>query len=420
MAENSKIEWTHHTFNPWIGCTKVAAGCTNCYAERDMDHRYHKAKWGPHGTRVKTSRPYWRQPIKWDREAERYPDECAKCGVRLNAGSQFQIGNDTCPSQRNAEGKFDPTVPMCGGEIRRNVRPRVFCASLADWAEDWPGDVVDSNGNKLYVVPRKPARPHDWPTSYGIMGDGMMLGDPATLDDFRRDLFALIDATRNLDWLLLTKRPENILRMWVPRFVPHPSRNDSVAVHRRRDNAWLLTSIAEQKDADRNLPELFKCHNLAPVLGVSAEPLLSLLNLDSYLPGMWHCRSCNHWMRNRASSSVAIDDNGSPQCSKCNSCNVELIALHWVIGGGESGPDARIMPPDAIRSLRDQCQAAGVPFLFKQWGEWAPAGDDRPATFGYYTERVIGGVPMHRFGKHKSGRMLDGVIHNAFPQPLTG
>jgi len=55
MAANSKIEWTDHTFNPWIGCAKVAAGCEHCYAEREMDHHYHKVKWGPHGTRVKTS-----------------------------------------------------------------------------------------------------------------------------------------------------------------------------------------------------------------------------------------------------------------------------------------------------------------------------------------------------------------------------
>lgn len=47
MAENSKIEWTDHTFNPWIGCTKVSPACKNCYAERDFDHRYQKVKWGP-------------------------------------------------------------------------------------------------------------------------------------------------------------------------------------------------------------------------------------------------------------------------------------------------------------------------------------------------------------------------------------
>lgn len=99
MAENSNIEWTDHTFNPWIGCTKVSQGCKFCYAETLMDQRYGKAKWGPKGTRNRTSVSYWKQPLKWNREAA-------------------------------AEG----------------MRKRVFCASLADVfegpetmpAEAWP------------------------------------------------------------------------------------------------------------------------------------------------------------------------------------------------------------------------------------------------------------------------------------------
>ena len=103
MAENSKIEWTDHTFNPWMGCTKVSPACTNCYAERDFDHRYKKVKWGPTGTRVVTSDANWRKPLKWNRDAEGLP-----------------------------------------------VRHRVFCASLADVFEDWDGEMLDHNGNRLF------------------------------------------------------------------------------------------------------------------------------------------------------------------------------------------------------------------------------------------------------------------------------
>lgn len=71
MAENSGIEWTDNTFNPWMGCTKVSPACQNCYAERDFDHRYGKVNWGPKGTRVKTSDANWRKPLKWNREAEK-------------------------------------------------------------------------------------------------------------------------------------------------------------------------------------------------------------------------------------------------------------------------------------------------------------------------------------------------------------
>ena len=116
MGENSKIEWCDHTFNPWIGCSKVSAGCANCYAEADFDHRKHFAKWGPGGTRVITGEATWRGPIRWNRAAA--------------AGREVECSTG---------------------------RPRVFCASLADVFEDFEGDekdgtpraVRDCKGNRL-------------------------------------------------------------------------------------------------------------------------------------------------------------------------------------------------------------------------------------------------------------------------------
>lgn len=69
MAENSKIEWCDHTFNPWIGCQNVSPGCDNCYAEAMMDKRYGKVQWCPHGERKRTSATNWRKPLQWAREA---------------------------------------------------------------------------------------------------------------------------------------------------------------------------------------------------------------------------------------------------------------------------------------------------------------------------------------------------------------
>ena len=89
MAENSKIEWCNHTFNPWIGCQKVSPGCDHCYAERERDHRFHQVKWGPHGPRKRTTDGTWKGPLRWNREAE-------------TTGKRF----------------------------------RVFCASLADWLDN--------------------------------------------------------------------------------------------------------------------------------------------------------------------------------------------------------------------------------------------------------------------------------------------
>ncbi|MBX3490844.1 DUF5131 family protein [Parvibaculum sp.] len=69
MAENSKIEWTDHTFNPWLGCTKVSPGCDGCYAEAMMDHRYGRVKWGAGQPRVRTSVANWRKPLAWNKAA---------------------------------------------------------------------------------------------------------------------------------------------------------------------------------------------------------------------------------------------------------------------------------------------------------------------------------------------------------------
>ena len=69
MGENSKIEWTDHTFNPWIGCQKVSPGCDHCYAEAMMDHRYGRVQWGPHGERKRTSEANWRKPSLWAKAA---------------------------------------------------------------------------------------------------------------------------------------------------------------------------------------------------------------------------------------------------------------------------------------------------------------------------------------------------------------
>ncbi len=93
MAENSKIEWTTHTFNPWIGCQKVSPGCDHCYAEALMDTRWGKVKWGPHGERKRTSEANWKQPLRWAKAAN-------------------------------------------------GTRPRVFCASLADVFDNQVPDMM--------------------------------------------------------------------------------------------------------------------------------------------------------------------------------------------------------------------------------------------------------------------------------------
>lgn len=334
------ISWTDYTFNAWMGCTKVSPACKFCYAERDFDHRYHMTKWGDAGTRVRTSSKNWAQPHKWNEQAK-----------------------------------------------RDRVRRRVFCASLADVFEDWKGEIRDSHGDTLMICPKGhrdsfvwSQAPHSLPCS-SECGEQMR---PMNMDDVRADLFKLIDATPMLDWLLLTKRIENVHRMWpfVPTVIPRISR-----LGKFRRNVWLGTSVENQKYLEIRLPELSGTKDLCPVQFLSCEPLLGPLDFAMRADG----------------TGSALTEGG----------------INWVIAGGESGPEARPSNPDWYRSLRDQCSAAGIPFHFKQWGEWKEYAESDEALwteFGKADNRAFDEETIvHRIGKKKSGRVLDGVLHDAFP-----
>lgn len=352
MGEHTAIEWADKTFNPWMGCTKVSPACANCYAERDMDKRFGRVAWGQNGTRVKTSEANWRQPLKWNREAERL-----------------------------------------------GVRYRVFCASLADVFEDWLGPITHHRGGYL----------HRSTSSHCVLQE-LDESRAVRMDDLRLDLFRLIGQTPHLDWLLLTKRPENIRCMWpwgwgtaatwdempdkVPRF-PDGDMVDKKPPHRH--NVWLGTSVENQEQADRRIPELLNCRDLSPVLFLSMEPLLGLVHdhSDALFPG--DPSMAHGW------------------------CWGDL---NWIIAGGESGPNARPSHPVWFRSIRDQCQAAGVPFFFKQWGECAPISDlgDQAWKTNDFNRAIPKGCrgsgkdTVFRIGKKAAGRNLDGREWNELPQ----
>jgi protein gp37 len=141
-------------------------------------------------------------------------------------------------------------------------------------------------------------------------------------------------------------------------------------------NVWLGTSCENQATADDRIPILLDTP--AAIRFVSLEPLLGSIDL-------------------REVSTASVSAAAGNKLSDC---------LHWVIVGGESGPNARPMHPGWARSLRDQCMAAGVPFFFKQWGEHCAS-----------ESAIVGRPPMfRRIGKKAAGRLLDGVEHNGMPR----
>jgi protein gp37 len=349
MAENTKIEWATHTFNPWMGCTKVSPACKNCYAERDFDLRLGQVQWGPNGTRVLTGSENWAKPLKWNRDVQKEYEV-----------AQAQWVADCCVSTKSYP---EPEL--------NQFRKRVFCASLADVFEDWQGPMLNSKGERGVIDCNG-----GWWFTNGPVSNCYEL----TMDVVRQRLFALIDATPNLDWLLLTKRPENIKKM-IPCRTDTSCDGDCADCSldgsrcRSRKNIWLGCSVENQEYADKRIPELLKCRDLSPVLFLSCEPLLGDLEIEPFL---------------------SLD--ATECCPGCDEIGCNCGAIDWVIAGGESGPEARPSDPNWFRSLRNQCQTAGVPFLFKQWGEF----DQN----------------LQRVGKVRAGRSLDGVTHDGFPAPF--
>lgn len=226
---------------------------------------------------------------------------------------------------------------------REGRRYKVFCASLADVYEDNP-----------------------------------------QLIEWRFDLWDLIDQTPHLDWLLLTKRPENI-RGKTPlgwfRNGPWPA------------NLWIGTSVENQEQADKRIPVLLSIP--APVRFLSCEPLLGPLDLSMYLVPQF----------------AADDPRHEPWRN----------GVEWVICGGESGPQARPMHEDWARALRDQCQAAGVAYFFKQWGQYIPVGQTDKDWYNsgelmYAADKQTGGRFIRLASKHDAGRQLDGREWNEMPE----
>jgi protein gp37 len=184
------------------------------------------------------------------------------------------------------------------------------------------------------------------------------------LNSQRLRLWKLIDNTPNLDWLLLTKRPQNIARI-APWGTNWPT------------NVWLGTSVENQALAEKRLP--FLLANPAAVRFLSCEPLLGPVNL---LP----------WFRKEG-----------------------FYSVDWIIVGGESGGGSRPMHPDWVTSLLHQCQQFDVPFHFKQWGQWVPAHP--PGAKGVRLVELDNERPveMIRMSKKLAGRVLEGTTWDGLP-----
>jgi protein gp37 len=220
-------------------------------------------------------------------------------------------------------------------------------------------------------------------------------------------------------FIILTKRPDRMLK-----FSRWMAGRDDISTAEWPRNVWLGVSVENQQAADERIPLLLQTP--AAVRFLSCEPLLGPVELDHWL------KVCKHWNIKDSLSQAPWH----PPYPKYQYSPQALVhadwepPIHWVIAGGESGPGARPAHPDWFRGLRDQCQAASVPFFFKQWGEWAPPEVDRygpsdvlpldgSCTSRHHCFAFPDGQRMERIGKGFAGRLLDGREWNEFPEPRT-
>lgn len=235
--------------------------------------------------------------------------------------------------------------------------------------------------------------------------------------DFLRKVWEVMVGSPHHIFQVLTKRPER-MQEWVSKH------GVQIAGGRPAKNVWLGVTVEDQRRADERIP--FLLQTPAAVRFLSCEPLLEPVNLERHLNGG---KTSEEW---RARALSGVDPYGF---------RPPYPRIHWVIAGGESGPNARPIHPDWVRDIRDQCQKAGVPFFFKQWGEWFVPEDGAEACRvcgctwhnaceggcfwiepGLCSNCVGKPVPdyravkFQRIGKKKAGRMLDGRTWDEMPK----
>ncbi|MEJ6845133.1 phage Gp37/Gp68 family protein [Sinorhizobium fredii] len=381
MADGTKIEWTDATWNPITGCAVVSPGCTNCYAMKLSGTRLknHESRKGL--TKDTKAGPVWTGEVRFNRE---WIDQ-----------------------------------PL------RWTKPRMIfvCAHGDLFAEGVPDEWIDQvfavmalcPQHTFQVLTKRPERMRTYLRQF----DEYSIGEAEIFRDAEYRV-QCDDGDASPSYARKTGQLEDAIGLSLA----------SIRKHGFLPNVWLGVSVEDQKRADERIPILLDTP--AAVRWISAEPLLGPVDLKALRE---FNREGKPWID---ALSGAVTSGGVPRSrSECGinvSTSWELPKLDWVVAGGESGPGARPMHPVWARQLRDQCAKAGVPFLFKQWGQNKPIditvhdgaslADDWDGTliaaangeFKTYSRepgRIIAMLPV---GKKAAGRLLDGIEHNGFPE----
>jgi protein gp37 len=292
------------------------------------------------------------------------------------------------------------------------------------FAERWrgtPGHHFE-NGFDVTLRPERLEQPLHWKRPRRIFVNSMSdLFHEAVPDEYIVRVFDVMQNARRHSFQVLTKRHAR-MRSFVTRylsgeFATEPLDTSPLAgtIDAPPPNIWLGVSVEDQKWADIRVPALLATP--AAVRFLSCEPLLGPIDLRTipyrgdvqyYVDALSRrYRTCRQYERG----------------TDCSFGLASLGQINWVIAGGESGPGARPMLPAWARSLRDQCQEARTPFLFKQWGAWGPTGavgiggtDPRRGFVGAPVDEHGCREEIARLGKGRTGRELDGRTWDEYPR----
>ncbi len=329
--------------------------------------------------------------------------------------SRVSAGCEHCYAERIAHRFSGPEQPYEGLTVLGRDGPR------------WNG--------KIMLVPEHLADPLRWKKPRRVFVNSMSdLFHPGVPFEYIAAVFGVMAASPQHTFQVLTKRPER-MREWLrwAESLPNASGDswrDGAPVagylgeYALREtggrvnlwlkielppwplpNVWLGVSCEDQAAADERIPLLLQCP--AAVRFVSAEPLIGLIGAwwDTITP-----EGPFNWLTGAVKTGfgAGVRPDGAARIS-------------WIIVGGESGPGARPMHPDWTRSIRDACNAAGVPFFFKQWGAWEPVEQSTRMLASGTPEHVWeDGAIAHRVGKKAAGRELDGRTYDEFPEVAHG
>ncbi|HLY06118.1 MAG TPA: phage Gp37/Gp68 family protein [Rhizomicrobium sp.] len=368
MAE-SKIEWTDRSdWNPIRGCTRVSNGCGGpgdqggCYAEAMAARFSNPGNWGHGFAEMRGGKPRWTGKVELQEDRLTLPLRWRK-PAKIFVSSTSDVFHEKLPDE--AVDKIFAVMALC---------PQ----------------------HTFQIITKRPERMR----AYFTQDDG-----------FGR-------------WGFVEHQARRIAR---EQGTPVPSEKTLATFGGSNlPNVWLGTSCEDQATADKRIPDILATP--AAVRFLSLEPLLGPIDLTSIPWALRGFRPDRSSVRERYNALTGADRRehlrtdgtwnhrriDAPDGNPCWSTNCGP-KINWAIVGGESGPHARPMHPDWARSLRDQCAAAGVPFFFKQWGEWAFEGqkdaDGRTIVWPSDCES------FNKLGKKRAGRLLDGIEHNSFPAP---